>query len=105
MSMLKPNDNTILWTQILEIPRHVTRAFGNLEQGGGNGLAMDAKARENRRNVRGWNTRNRNIRNVNIRTFNKNETENSTIHSNDNDNGKEAIQRVTRTSNKIIRYY
>jgi len=53
MSMLKPNDNTILWTQILEIPRHVTRAFGNLEQGGGNGLAMDAKARENRRNVRG----------------------------------------------------
>jgi len=53
MSMLEPNNNTILWNQIVTIPRHVTIASGNLQRGSINGFLMNANARENRRNLRG----------------------------------------------------
>jgi len=46
MSMLEPNDNTILWTQIMAIPRCITRALESLQQGAKNGLPMNTNERE-----------------------------------------------------------
>lgn len=52
MSMLEPNNNTIFWTQIMAIPRCITRASCNQWQGAKNGLLVNANAIENQRNVR-----------------------------------------------------
>lgn len=46
MSMLEPKYNTILWTHIMALPRCVTRASSNLQQGVGNDLPMNANAIE-----------------------------------------------------------
>lgn len=92
--MLKPNDNTSFWTQIMAIPRHVTWALGNLQQDAGNSILVNANARENKMNVRGQNTRNKIIRNANRRKPNNNENESFTSHSTWNNEGEEAIRRL-----------
>lgn len=45
MSMLQPNDNTILWNQTMALPRCITRASSNFQKGAINGLPMNPNAR------------------------------------------------------------
>jgi len=92
--MIEPNDNTILWTQIMALPRCITRAFGNLQQDARNGILMNANARENRGNIRCQNSRNMIMRNSNRRSPNNNETKSFASHSTKNNEGEEAIRRL-----------
>lgn len=75
MSMLEPNENIILWNQIIALP-------------------MNANAKAYKRNVRGWNARNKNMRNANKRAYNNNEIKSSTSHSTRNNKGEEAMRKL-----------
>lgn len=52
MSMIEPNENTILWNKFMALQRYITRASRYLQQGAVNGIPMNNNARENKNNLR-----------------------------------------------------